>query len=119
MSDLVERLREWSVFGYGYEASCDMKEAATAIEAQQANMANAARLLSEQTAESERLRAALRVSERDATRIALEAEKVCLQNIQMKFALGYPMPADLERHVLPENPFKCGVCAARAALEEK
>lgn len=59
MSDLVERLREWSVFGYGYEASCDMKEAATAIEAQQANMANAARLLSEQTAEIERLRAAL------------------------------------------------------------
>lgn len=60
MSDIVERLRKWSVFGYGYEASCDMKEAATAIEAQQANMANAARLLSEQTAEIERLRAALR-----------------------------------------------------------
>ena len=73
----------------------------------------------EAAARIEQLEAALRVSERAATRIALEAEKVCLQNIQMKFALGYPMPADLERHVLPENPFKCGVCAARAALEEK
>jgi hypothetical protein len=59
MSDIVERLRKWSVFGYGYEASCDMKEAATSIEEQRANMANAARLLSEQTAEIERLRAAL------------------------------------------------------------
>ena len=63
MTDIVERLRKWSVFGYGYEASCDMKEAATAIEAQSANMANAARLLSEQTAEIERLRAALRGAE--------------------------------------------------------
>ena len=63
----------------------------------------------------QQLEAALRVSERDATRIALEAQKVCLQNIQMKFALGYPMPAELERHILPDNPLQCGVCAARKA----
>jgi hypothetical protein len=31
MSDLKERLRKWSVFGYGHEASCDMKEAADRI----------------------------------------------------------------------------------------
>ena len=32
MSDIVERLRKWSVFGYGVEASADMKEAADEIE---------------------------------------------------------------------------------------
>jgi len=32
MSDIVERLRKWSVFGYGVEASADMKEAAAYIE---------------------------------------------------------------------------------------
>jgi len=71
MSDIVERLRKWSVFGYGYEASCDMKEAATAIEAQRANMANAARLLSEQTAEITRLRAAL-----EQAKLYLERDEV-------------------------------------------
>ena len=66
MSDIVERLRKWSIFGYGYEASCDMKEAATEIEHQRTVVANAAQALSEQTqiltalrAENEKLRAAL------------------------------------------------------------
>jgi len=63
-------------------------------------------------AEVERLRG-------EATGIALEAQKVCLQNIQMKFALGYPMDANLEKYVLPENPFKCGTCAASRAENEK
>ena len=31
MSDLVEKLRKWASFGYGYEASSDMKEAAARI----------------------------------------------------------------------------------------
>ena len=31
MSDIVERLRKWASFGYGYEASRDMKEAADRI----------------------------------------------------------------------------------------
>lgn len=77
MTDIVERLRKWSVFGYGYEASCDMKEAATTIEGQRANMANAARLLSEQTAEIDHLRAALKKMQRsrDRYRQAWEAEK--------------------------------------------
>lgn len=47
---------------------------------------------------------------------AAEIERLRVENIQMKFALGYPMPADLERHILPANPFKCGTCDARAAL---
>jgi hypothetical protein len=44
---------------------------------------------------------------------AAEIERLRVENIQMRFALGYPMPADLERHVLPSNPFQCGVCDAR------
>lgn len=31
MTDIVDRLRKWSVFGYGVEASADMKEAADEI----------------------------------------------------------------------------------------
>lgn len=48
-----------------------------------------------------------------------EIERLRIENVQMRFALGYPMPAELERHILPRNPFKCGVCAARAALEDR
>ena len=48
---------------------------------------------------------------------AAEIERLRIENIQMRFALGYPMPADLEQYILPKNPFKCGVCDARAALE--
>lgn len=48
-----------------------------------------------------------------------EIERLRVENIQMRFALGYSMPAELERHILPSNPFKCGMCEARAALEGK
>jgi hypothetical protein len=41
-----------------------------------------------------------------------EAERLRIENIQLKFACGYPMPADLERHIIPDNPFKCGTCDA-------
>lgn len=44
-------------------------------------------------------------------------ERLNVENIQMRFALGYPMPADLEQHILPRNPFRCGVCDARAKLK--
>lgn len=53
---------------------------------------------------------------------AARIEQLEIENIQMRFALGYPMPADLEKHVLPTNPFKCGTCdasAIRAARIEK
>lgn len=46
-------------------------------------------------------------------KLKAEIERLRVENIQMRFALGYPMPADLERHVLPSNPFQCGVCDAR------
>ena len=54
----------------------------------------------------------------EAAKLAAENERLRVENIQMRFALGYPMPADLERHILPSNQFKCGMCDARAALEE-
>ena len=43
-----------------------------------------------------------------------EIERLRVENIQMRFALGYPMPSHLEHHVIPENPFKCGTCDAKA-----
>ena len=42
-----------------------------------------------------------------------EVERLRVENIQMRFALGYPMPAHLEHHVIPVNPFKCGTCDAK------
>lgn len=42
-----------------------------------------------------------------------ELERLQIENIQLKFACGYPMPAELEKHIIPINPFKCGVCDAR------
>jgi hypothetical protein len=32
------------------------------------------------------------------------------ENWQLKQALGYPIPADMDT---PNNPFRCGVCDAR------
>jgi len=32
MRDLVEKLRKWAAFGYGYEATHDMRQAAAEIE---------------------------------------------------------------------------------------
>lgn len=47
----------------------------------------------------------------DAT--VVEIERLRIENIQMRFALGYPMPAHLEYHIIPQNPFKCGTCDAK------
>jgi cell division septum initiation protein DivIVA len=46
-------------------------------------------------------------------RLKAEVERLTVENVQMKFALGYPMPADLERYIIPANPFRCGTCDAR------
>lgn len=53
---------------------------------------------------------------RELVKLEVENERLRIENIQMRFALGYPMPSDLERHIIPANPFKCGICDARAAL---
>lgn len=42
-----------------------------------------------------------------------EIERMRIENIQLKFACGYPMPAELEKHIIPSNPFQCGICDAR------
>ena len=47
-----------------------------------------------------------------------EIERLRIENIQMRFALGYPMPAHLEYHIIPQNPFKCGICDARLELND-
>ena len=41
----------------------------------------------------------------------LLAERSTTENWQLKQACGYPIPADKET---PQNPFKCGICDARA-----
>lgn len=44
---------------------------------------------------------------------ANEIERLRIENIQLLFACGYPMPAELEKHIIPHNPFQCGICDAR------
>jgi hypothetical protein len=45
---------------------------------------------------------------------AAEIERLQTENWQLKQACGYPIPADKET---PQNPFKCGICDARARCE--
>jgi hypothetical protein len=40
-----------------------------------------------------------------------EIERLRTENWQLRQACGYPIPADKET---PQNPFKCGICDARA-----
>lgn len=47
------------------------------------------------------------------TRLRDENERLRVQNIQMQAALGYAICAEDERHIIPSNPFKCGVCDSR------
>lgn len=69
MIDIVKRLRKWSIFGYGYEASCDMKEAAIEIQHQRTVVANAARALSEQTQILDALRAEVEWYKKHSARV--------------------------------------------------
>jgi recombinational DNA repair ATPase RecF len=66
MTDIVERLRKWSVFGYGVEASADMREAADEITTLRAEVEtvgamhrDACKLAKHRMQEIERLRADL------------------------------------------------------------
>lgn len=43
-----------------------------------------------------------------------EVTRLQTENWQLKQACGYPIPADKET---PQNPFKCGICDARARCE--
>ena len=55
---------------------------------------------------------------RDATIDALraEVERLRVKSIQMQAALGYGILAEDERHIIPSNPFKCGICDANKHL---
>lgn len=46
-------------------------------------------------------------------RMREKLEQLRIENIQMQAALGYAICAEDERHIIPSNPFKCGVCDAR------
>lgn len=46
------------------------------------------------------------------------AERLRVENIQVQAALGYAICAEDERHIIPSNPFKCGVCDARARAKK-
>ena len=47
------------------------------------------------------------------TRLRAENERLRVENIQMQAALGYAICAEDERHIIPSNPYKCGVCDSR------
>ena len=47
------------------------------------------------------------------TALRARMETLEIENVQLKFACGYPMPSDLEKHIIPSNPFKCGTCDAK------
>lgn len=46
-------------------------------------------------------------------KLSEEITRLRVQNIQMQAALGYAICAEDERHIIPSNPFKCGVCDSR------
>lgn len=46
-------------------------------------------------------------------------EKLRVENIQMQAALGYAICAEDERHIIPSNPYKCGVCDANRGVHDR
>jgi len=61
----------------------------------------------------ERLREHIAALQLVATAHDAEIERLTLENWQLKGALGYAVPGNI-----PQGPFKCGLCEARA-LEPK
>ena len=111
MSDIVERLRKWSVFGYGYEASCDMKEAADEIDRLEADLAEASKERSHQQGRADR-------NAREYANAQKACEELRTYIDQLRAALEKIASNPQQR----SNCF-CGACiqarAARAALGEK
>lgn len=101
MSDIVERLRVGEPCAGGPDECCDKKASSGCLCAEAADT---------------------------ITRLTAEVERLKVESIQMQAALGYPIFAEDERHIIPLNPYRCGVCDAnkhiiaevdrlRAALE--
>lgn len=53
------------------------------------------------------------------TRLRDENERLRVQNIQMQAALGYAICAEDERHIIPSNPYSCGVCDANRGVHDE
>lgn len=49
----------------------------------------------------------------ELAKLRAEVERLALENWQLRGALGYPVPGDI-----PQGDFKCGLCEARAKLDE-
>jgi hypothetical protein len=56
---------------------------------------------------------------KENARLVAEIECIQIENIQMKFALGYPMPSKFEKYIIPTNPFKCGICDAKIRINDE
>ena len=52
-------------------------------------------------------------------RMREKLEKLRVENIQMQAALGYAICAEDERHIIPSNPYKCGVCDANRGVHDR
>jgi hypothetical protein len=57
-----------------------------------------------------------RFAEVTITALRAENERLKVESIQMRAALGYGILAEDELHILPSNPFKCGTCDASKHL---
>ena len=102
MTDIVERLRTPASDDEWMELMAQRIDAAAEIE----------RLKAEVSALNHaEVKLLVQVDEQDA-----EIERLKVENIQMKAALGYAICAADERHIIPENPFKCGICDANKGI---
>lgn len=48
-----------------------------------------------------------------------EINRLRVENIQMQAALGYAICAEDERHIIPSNPYSCGVCDANRGIHDE
>lgn len=49
----------------------------------------------------------------EAETLAREVDRLRIENLQMQAALGYGIPAEDERHIIPSNPYTCGTCGPK------
>lgn len=126
MTDIVERLLDYSkddhergCQGRFYDCSCgyDDKRDPLMVEAAKtiASLRDENASLASWQCEFTDGKTGLVYAEGGGTYCAMakEVERLRVQNIQMQAALGYAICAEDERHIIPSNPYKCGVCDSR------
>ena len=52
-------------------------------------------------------------------KLSEELKRLRVENIQMQAALGYAICAEDERHIIPSNPYKCGICDANKGVHDE